>query len=173
MIEITNRTKRLVAELTVLMCIVYAWNVKSETYGIDDVKAGVLKQVVKADSDNVDAYRFLGDYYMDSGSYEKAVDVQRQIVRIDPNDAYAHSMLGDAYYQRRLCVFQSANASGWRQGGVLAATTCLSYVRFDSVVYGYESSRGFRGRCSPSIRQYGPCYAWRYLIRSMVAKPLS
>ena len=98
MMKITNRTKRLVAELTVLICIVYVWNVKSETFGIDDVKAGVLKQVVKADSDNVDAYRFLGSYYMDSGSYGKAVEVQRQAVKIDPNDPYAHSMLGDAYW---------------------------------------------------------------------------
>lgn len=96
--EITNRTKRLVAEFTVLICIIYVWGVKSETFGIDDVKAGVLKQVVKADSDNVDAYRFLADYYMDSGSYEKAAEAHRQVVKIDPNDAYAHSMLGDAYW---------------------------------------------------------------------------
>ena len=98
MTKITNRTKRLVAELTILLCIVYVWNVKSETYCIDDFKAGVLKQVVKADSDNVDAYRFLGSYYMDSGSYEKAIEVQRQVIKIDPNDANAHSMLGDAYW---------------------------------------------------------------------------
>lgn len=96
--QITNRTKRLVAELTVLICIVCVWIVKSETFDIDDVKAGVFKQVVKADSDNVDAYRFLAGYYMDSGSYEEAVEVLRQVVRIDPNDAYAHSMLGDAYW---------------------------------------------------------------------------
>jgi Flp pilus assembly protein TadD len=96
--EITNRTKRLVAELTVLACIVCVWFVKSETLSIDDVKAGVLKQVVKADSDNVDAYRFLAGYYMDSGSCEKAVEPLREVVRMDPNDADAHSMLGDAYW---------------------------------------------------------------------------
>jgi tetratricopeptide (TPR) repeat protein len=96
--EITNRTKRLVAELTVLICIVCVWFIKSDTFGIDDVKAGVLEQVVRADSDNADACRFLAGYYMDSGSYEKAVEVQRQVVKIDPNDACAHSMLGDAYW---------------------------------------------------------------------------
>ncbi|OHB83063.1 MAG: hypothetical protein A2Z38_04530 [Planctomycetes bacterium RBG_19FT_COMBO_48_8] len=96
--EITKRTKRLVAELTVLVCIICVWVVKSEIFDIDDVKAGVLKQVVKADSDNVDAYRFLAGYYMDSGSYEEAVKVLRQVVKIDPNDAYAHGMLGDAYW---------------------------------------------------------------------------
>ena len=96
--EITNRTKRLVAELTILVCIVCVWFVKSETLNIDDVKAGVLKQVVKADSDNVDAYRFLAGYYMDSGSCEKAVEPLREVVRMDPNDADAHSMLGDAYW---------------------------------------------------------------------------
>jgi len=96
--EITNRTKRLVAEITVLVCIVCVWVVKSETVGIDYVKAGVLEQVVKADSDNVDAYRFLADYYMDAGSYEKAVKPLIEVVKIDPNDAYAHSKLGDAYW---------------------------------------------------------------------------
>jgi tetratricopeptide (TPR) repeat protein len=96
--EITNRTKRLVAELTVLVCIVCVWVVKSKILDIDDVRAGVLKQVVKADSDNADAYRFLAGYYMDEGSYEKAVETLREVVRIDPNDAYAYSMLGDAYW---------------------------------------------------------------------------
>ena len=98
MSEITNRTKRLVAELTVLVSIVCFWIVKSGAFDIDDVKAGVLKQVVKADSDNADAYRFLAGYYMDSGSYEEAIEVLRQVVKIDPNDASAHSMLGDAYW---------------------------------------------------------------------------
>lgn len=98
MSEISNRTKRLVAELTVLVCVFYIWAVKSEAFNIDCVKAGVLKQVVKADPDNVDAYRFLAGYYMDSGSYDKAIKILRQIVRIEPNDSYAHSMLGDAYW---------------------------------------------------------------------------
>ena len=96
--EITNRTKRLVAELTVLVCIVCVWIVKSGTFGVDDVKAGVLEQVIKADSDNADAYRFLAGYYMDSGSYEKAVEALSQLIKIDPNEASAHSMLGDAYW---------------------------------------------------------------------------
>ena len=111
--EITNRTKRLVAELTVLVCIVCVWIVKSETLNIDDVKAGVLKQVVKADSDNVDAYRFLAGYYMDSGSCEKAVEPLREVVRMDPNDADAHSMLGDAYwncgrYEEAIAAYKQA-----------------------------------------------------------------
>ena len=96
--EITNRTKRLVAEITVLVCIVCVWIVKSETVGIDYVKAGVLEQVVKADSDNVDANRFLADYYMDAGSYENAVKPLIEVLKVDPNDAYAHSKLGDAYW---------------------------------------------------------------------------
>jgi tetratricopeptide (TPR) repeat protein len=98
MSQITNRAKRLVAELTVLVCVVCVWIVKSETFDMEDVKAGVLEQVVKADSDNADAYRFLAGYYMDEGSYEKAVETLREVVRIDPNDAYAYSMLGDAYW---------------------------------------------------------------------------
>lgn len=98
MSEITNRTKRLVAELTVLVCIVGVWIVKSQTFDINDVKAGVFEQVVKVDPDNADACRFLAGYYMDSGSYEKAANVLRQVVKIDPNDACAYSMLGDAYW---------------------------------------------------------------------------
>ena len=113
MAEITNRTKRLVAELTVLICIICVWVVRSETFDIDDVKAGVLKQVVKADSDNADACRFLAGYYMDSGSYQEAVEVLRQVVKIDPNDAYAHGMLGDAYwncsrYEQALAAYKQA-----------------------------------------------------------------
>ena len=96
--EISNRTKRLVAELTVLVCIVGVWIVKSQTFDVNDVKAGVLEQVVKVDADNADACRFLAGYYMDSGSYEKAANVLRQVVKIDPNDACAYSMLGDAYW---------------------------------------------------------------------------
>lgn len=98
MSEISNRTKRLVAEITVLICIVCIWVVKTKSVGMDDVRAGVLEQVVKADSDNVDAYRFLAGYYMDSGSYDKAVEALNRIVKADPNDAGAHSMLGDAYW---------------------------------------------------------------------------
>jgi len=113
MAQITNRTKRLVAELTVLICIVCVWIVKSETVGIDDVKAGILEQVVKADSDNVEAYRFLAGYYMDSGSNDKAVEALRQVVKIDPNDAEAHSMLGDAYwncgrYEEAIAAYKKA-----------------------------------------------------------------
>jgi len=98
MAEVTKRTKRLVAELTVLVCIICVWVVKSKTLDMDDVRAGVLEQVVKADSNNADAYRFLAGYYMDEGSYEKAVATLREVVRIDPNDANAYSMLGDAYW---------------------------------------------------------------------------
>ena len=96
--EISKRTKRLVAELTVLVCITCFWVIKSAIFDIDDVKAGVLKQVVKADSDNADAYRFLAGYYMDSGSYEEAVEALKQVVKIEPYDFYAQTMLGDAYW---------------------------------------------------------------------------
>jgi cytochrome c-type biogenesis protein CcmH/NrfG len=96
--EITNRTKRILAELTVLICIICVWVVKSTTFGIDDVKAGVLEQAVKTNPDNVEAHRFLAGYYMDSGSYEEAIGALRQVIRLNPNDSTAHSMLGDAYW---------------------------------------------------------------------------
>ena len=96
--EITNRTKRLVAELTVLICIVCFWVVKSTTFGIDDVKAGVLKHAVKTNPDDIEAHRFLAGYYMDSGSYEEAIGALRQVIRLEPDNSAAHSMLGDAYW---------------------------------------------------------------------------
>lgn len=113
MSEISKRTKRLVAELAVLVCVFCIWVVKSAIFDIDDVKAGVLKQVVKADPDNTDAYRFLAGYYMDSGSYEDAIEALRQVVRVEPSDSYAHSMLGDAYwncdrYEEAMAAYKQA-----------------------------------------------------------------
>jgi tetratricopeptide (TPR) repeat protein len=113
MAEITNRTKRMVGELAVLICIFCIWYVKSAAFDMNDVKAGVLKQVVKIDSDNVDAYRFLAGYYMDSGRYEEAAKAQRQVVRLDPNDSAAQTMLGDAYwncgcYEKAMMVYKQA-----------------------------------------------------------------
>ena len=111
--EITNRTKRIVAELTVLICIFSVWAVKSATFGVDDVKAGVLKQVVKTEPDNIKAQRFLAGHYMDSGSYEEAIGPLKQITRLDPNDSKAHSMLGDAYwncgcYEQSMAAYKQA-----------------------------------------------------------------
>lgn len=96
---IAKRTKRLVAELAVLVCLICIWFGTSATFDIDSVKAGVLRQVVKADTDNVDAYRFIASYYMEAGCTEKAVDALRQVVRLEPNDAHARVILGDAYWE--------------------------------------------------------------------------
>jgi cytochrome c-type biogenesis protein CcmH/NrfG len=96
MAEISKRTKRLVGELAVLICIFCVWYVKSATFDTTDVKAGVLKQVVKIDSNNLKAHRFLAGYYMDSGRYEEAGNALKQVVRLDPNDSAAQTMLGDA-----------------------------------------------------------------------------
>ena len=97
MADVSQQTKRLVAEVTVLVCLTYIWGVSSPTVGIDSVKAGVLKHVVKADPDNVDAYRFLASYYIESGRYQHAADALRQVVRMEPEDAHAWVMLGDIY----------------------------------------------------------------------------
>jgi tetratricopeptide (TPR) repeat protein len=113
MAEISNRTKRLVGELAVLICIFCVWCVKSSTFDTADVKAAVLKQVVKVDSDDLDAYRFLAGYYMDSGRYEEAAGALRQVVRMDPNDSAAQTMLGDAYwncgcYEKAMMAYKQA-----------------------------------------------------------------
>jgi tetratricopeptide (TPR) repeat protein len=113
MSEITKRTKRLVAELTVFVCVICIWIAKSKIFDIDDVKAGVLEQVVKVDSDNADAYRFLAGHYMDSGSYGDAVKALKQLVKTEPNNAHAHSMLGDACwncdrYEEAIAAYKQA-----------------------------------------------------------------
>lgn len=99
MSDITKQTKLLVAELAVLVCLICIWIVRSATVNIDSVKACVLKQVVKADTNNIDVYRFLAGYYIKLGCYEEAVDAQKQVVRLDPNDARAHIVLADAYWE--------------------------------------------------------------------------
>jgi superkiller protein 3 len=91
------RTKRLVGEIAVLVFLMHVWGVRSPTVGINSVKAGVLKQVVKADSDNVDAHRFLADHYIQSNRHAEAAEALRQVVRIEPTDAHAWMMLGDIY----------------------------------------------------------------------------
>ena len=95
MAEVSNRTKRLVGEIAVLICLTYVWGVRSPTVSTTSVKAGVLKQVVKADPDNVDVYRFLAEFYIKTGRNQEAVDALRQVVRIQPYDARAWMILGD------------------------------------------------------------------------------
>jgi len=92
---VSNRTKRIVGEIAVLICLAYIWGVKSQVVSAGRLKAGVLKQVVKAEPDNVEAYRFLADYYVERGCNREAADALRQVVRIQPYDARAWMMLGD------------------------------------------------------------------------------
>jgi tetratricopeptide (TPR) repeat protein len=95
MAEVSKRTKRIVGELAVLICLAYFWGVNSPNIDRSRVKAGVLNQVVRADRDNVDAYRFLADYHIRLGDNQKAVHALEQVVRIEPDDARAWMMLGD------------------------------------------------------------------------------
>ena len=95
MAEVSNQTKRLVGEIAVLICLTYVWGVRSPTVNTTSVKAGVLKQVVKADPDNVDVYRFLAEFYIKTGRNQEAADALKQVVRIQPYDARAWMILGD------------------------------------------------------------------------------
>lgn len=97
MADVSKQTKRLIGEVAVIVCLAYVWGVRSPTVCMDSVKAGVLKQVVKVDPDNVDAYHFLTSYYIESGRYQDAADAQKQVVRMEPDDAHAWVMLGDIY----------------------------------------------------------------------------
>ena len=91
----SKQTKRIVGEIAVLICVSYIWCVKSQVVSAGRFKAGVLKQVVKAEPDNVEAYRFLADYYIETGRKKKAANALEQVVRIQPYDIHAWMTLGD------------------------------------------------------------------------------
>jgi len=95
MAEVSNRTKRLVGEIAVALCLACIWGVSSPMVSTSTVKAGVLRQFVKADRDNLDAYRFLAEFYIKAGRHEEAAHALKQVVRLRPNDADAWMMLGD------------------------------------------------------------------------------
>ena len=95
MAEASNRTKRLVGEIALLVCVTYVWGVRSPSVSKAGVKARVLKHVVKADRDNVDAYRFLADFHVKAGNHKEAAGALEQVVRLQPDDAASWAMLGD------------------------------------------------------------------------------
>ena len=77
MAEVSNQTKRLVGEIAVLLCLTYVWGVRSPTVNTSSVKAGVLKQVVKADPDNADVY---GNYdYIRKVFYDPAISIKAEV----------------------------------------------------------------------------------------------
>jgi len=97
-------------ELGVLIFVVCIWVVKSATIDIDSVKAGVLKQVVKVDRDNVEAY---AAYYDRSHDFEKAAKFANQLVRIEPNEPKTWNDLGDEYancgrYEEAIMAYNKA-----------------------------------------------------------------
>lgn len=97
MAEINKKTKRIVGEIAVLIGLAYVWCVNSSAVTLDRVKAGYLKQVVRAEPDNVEAYRFLADYYIESARYKKAAAALTQVVRLEPNDTHSWRLLGDMH----------------------------------------------------------------------------
>ena len=96
--EISKRTKRVIGELGVLICVLCFFFARSTIVDMNDARAGVYEHLVVAEPDNAEAYRFLAGYYMNLGAYEKAIKALKEVVRIEPNDSSAHSMLGDAYW---------------------------------------------------------------------------
>jgi len=111
--EISKRTKRVIGELGVLICVLCFFFARSTIIDMNDARAVVYKHLVVAEPDNAEAYRFLAGYYMDLGAYEKAIKAQKEVVRIEPNDSSAHSMLGDAYwncghYEKAMLAYKRA-----------------------------------------------------------------
>jgi superkiller protein 3 len=112
MAEISNRTKRIVGEIAVLICLGYVWGVNSPAVTKSRVKAGYLKQVVKAEPDNVDAYRFLADYYIQTTNYQQAADALKQVVRLEPRDSHSWMLLGDMH---SICNNHDGAMAAYRQ----------------------------------------------------------
>lgn len=88
-------------ELVILVCVVCIWVVKSVRIDIASVKAGVLKQVVKVDPDNIDAYHFLAEYYTDEGRYEEAITAYNKATQLEPDWSWPHICLAFTYKNLR------------------------------------------------------------------------
>ena len=93
-----KKSRFLKAQFAVIVCILCIWIIRSGAFEIDSVKAGILKQVVKADPDNVEAHLFLGDYYADLCHYHDAIRGLKEAIKTNPNDAPTCSELGDLCY---------------------------------------------------------------------------
>mgnify|MGYP001037322489 CR=1 FL=1 len=111
--EISKRTKRLIGELGILVCVICFFVAKSTIIDMDDARAEVYKHLVVAEPDNAEAYRFLAGYYMDLEAYERATKALKEVVRIEPHDRSAYSMLGDAYwncgrYEKAMLAYKRA-----------------------------------------------------------------
>jgi len=118
MADVSNQTKRLVGEVAVLVCVLCFWARSSQTMYIDSVKAGVLKQVVKADPENIEVYRFLAHYYIKLGRYDEAAEALSQVLRIEPDNADSWKMLGDLYSD---CGRHEEAMAAYRQAANLQA----------------------------------------------------
>ena len=97
--QVGTRKRRwfLKVELVILMCLACVWAFNLGDVYIDGAIAGVLRQVVKIDSDNINAHRFLADHYFYSDRDEEAIKTYKEIVRIIPNDLDAQIDLAFMY----------------------------------------------------------------------------
>jgi tetratricopeptide (TPR) repeat protein len=110
-----KKSRYLKLELVALFLVICIWIVKSAISDLDSVKAGVFKQVVKIDTNNITAYRFLAGYYNDSGRYDEAIEAYKEAVKIKPDDIWIWIHLGDAYassgqYERAIETYKKAES---------------------------------------------------------------
>jgi len=106
------------AEILILLCLVGFLVVKSKIVTVNSIKAAVLSQIVKINPNNIDAYDFLGDYYFDSGRYEKAIEVYKEAIRISPDSFEAHYNIGIVYdwldnYEEQIPALKQLNIRFW------------------------------------------------------------
>jgi len=94
-----RKHKHLRMELTVLACVLAVFVMRTVFTNLTAIKAGVLRQVVKVDPDNIDALRFLGDYYTETERYEEAIDCWKQVVQLSPHNRDAYERLADCYWE--------------------------------------------------------------------------
>ena len=70
------------------------------------VAENLYKEILKINSNHVDAYNNLGIVYKELGELQKAVDCYQKVIQIQPEDVYAHYNLGLVFKELR--EFQKA-----------------------------------------------------------------
>lgn len=133
------------------MSLACFWAFKSGAVDIDGVKAGVLRQVVKIDPGNIDAHRFLADYYDYSDRYEEAIRAYKETVRIDPNDL--HAQLNLAFACDSLGRFEEA-AQAYREA-IRAAPFTKKRRLFREIIF----------HVRPTSRQFDQGLKNKYALR--------
>jgi tetratricopeptide (TPR) repeat protein len=99
-----------------------------------DIKIGFIEGVVKRDSAYVDALQILGDFYVQRGSYEKSLVVDKQLSALQPDNSLVFYNLACSYslneeYKLAASALEKAIMLGYRDFKWLARDPDLRTLR--------------------------------------------